>query len=86
MAGESVEIDENVPEDKRLQNKTWLQRFLTVVAGVMFNFIFAFIILFIVGLINGKPNDKTIISNVLENTSFLQPQHDGFGYDLLQYR
>ena len=68
MAGESVEVDENVPEDKRLQNKTWLQRFLTVVAGVMFNFIFAFIILFIVGLINGKPNDKTIISNVLENS------------------
>ena len=68
MAGESVEIDEKVPDDKRLQNKTWLQRFLTVVAGVMFNFIFAFIILFIVGLINGKPNDKTIISNVLENS------------------
>lgn len=64
MAGESVEIDENVPKEKRMQEKTWLQRFLTVIAGVMFNFIFAIIILFIVGLVNGKPNSRPIISEV----------------------
>lgn len=65
MAGESVEIDEKVPENRRMQSKTWLQRFLTVIAGVMFNFIFAIIILFIVGLVSGKPNSKNLVSEVL---------------------
>lgn len=65
MAGESVEEDENIPEEKRMQSKTWMQRFLTIVAGVMFNFIFAIIIFFIVGLINGVPQTKTIIGDVL---------------------
>lgn len=61
MAGESLEIDEKVPEEKRLQSKTWLQKFLTVVAGVMFNFIFAIIIFFVVGLFNGNPDMTPII-------------------------
>ena len=68
MAGESIEVDENVPEDKRMQSKTWLQRFLTVVAGVMFNFIFAILILFIVGLANGNPNNKPIVADVPMDT------------------
>lgn len=68
MAGESVEIDEKVEESKRMQSKTWIQRFLTVVAGVMFNFIFALIILFIVGLINGRPTDKALVSEVLSDS------------------
>ena len=68
MAGESVEIDEKVPENRRLQSKTWLQKFLTVVAGVMFNFIFAIIIFFIVGLVSGKPNNDPIIKDVSQDT------------------
>ena len=64
MAGEGVEDDEDVPNDKKLQNKTWMQRFLTIVAGVMFNFIFALIILIIIGFINGNPNNKPIVSQV----------------------
>ena len=68
MAGENIEIDEDVPKDKLLQSKTWGQKFMTIVAGVMFNFIFAFIILFIVGLINGNPNTKPIVSNVLDDS------------------
>lgn len=64
MAGEGVEDDEDVPKDKKLQNKTWMQRFLTIVAGVMFNFIFALIILIIIGFINGNPNNKPIVSQV----------------------
>ena len=68
MAGESVEIDEKVPENRRLQSKTWLQKFLTVVAGVMFNFIFAIIIFFIVGLVSGKPNNDPIIKDVSKDT------------------
>ena len=41
MAGEDIEVDKNIPKDKLLQSKTWLQRFLTMVAGVMFNFLLA---------------------------------------------
>ncbi len=64
MAGEGVEVDKNIPKDKNLQSKTWLQRFLTIVAGVMFNFIFALIILITIGFLNGNPNNKPIISQV----------------------
>ncbi|MBE6138274.1 MAG: RIP metalloprotease RseP [Firmicutes bacterium] len=64
MAGESVEVDENIPTEKRLQSKTWLQRFMTVIAGIMFNFILAIVTLFIVGLINGAPENKAIVSYV----------------------
>lgn len=77
MAGESVEVDDKVPENRRLQSKTWLQKFLTVVAGVMFNFIFAIIIFFIVGLVSGYPNNDPIIKEVSKDTpayvSGLQP-------------
>ena len=64
MAGEAVEDDETVPKDKKLQSKTWLQKFLTIVAGVMFNFIFAIVLLIIFGFINGNPNNKPIVSQV----------------------
>lgn len=55
MAGEEVEVDEKIPENKRLQSKTWMQRFLTMIAGVMFNFILGIVILIIIYLINGVP-------------------------------
>ena len=71
MAGEGVEDDEDVPKDKKLQSKTWLQRFLTIVAGVMFNFILALVILIFIGFINGNPNNKPIISQVpVESPSY----------------
>lgn len=72
MAGENVEIDKDIPKEKLLQSKTWLQRFWTIIAGVMFNFIFAIIILFIVGLINGNPNNKPIIGEInSDSTSYM---------------
>lgn len=69
MAGESIEEDENIPKEKRMQSKTWLQRFLTIVAGVMFNFIFAIIIFFIFGLIKGNNMYEVEINEVVENSS-----------------
>lgn len=63
MAGENVEVDTNIPKEKLLQSKSWKERFLTIVAGVMFNFLFAIIILFIVGLINGNPNNRPLIKS-----------------------
>ncbi|MEG0826562.1 MAG: RIP metalloprotease RseP [Bacilli bacterium] len=66
MAGEEVEIDKKIPENRRVQSKTWLQRFLTVIAGVMFNFILAIIIFTTIGLINGVPQNKPIVSGVVD--------------------
>lgn len=74
MAGEGLEEDEQIPEEKRMQSKTWTQRFLTVIAGIMFNFILALVLLFVVGLINGTPSGKPYISIVDEgiNSNLLE--------------
>ncbi len=61
MAGEDIEVDKNIPKDKLLQSKTWLQRFLTMVAGVMFNFLLAIVVLFIIALVKGVTLDATRI-------------------------
>ena len=70
MAGEDVEIDEKVPVEKRLQSKTWLQRFLVVIAGVMMNFILAFVLLFIYGIANGIDTNEAVIGSISEDSSF----------------
>lgn len=64
MAGESVEVDENIPKEQTMQAKTWFQRFMTVIAGIMFNFILAIVLLFIIGLVNGSPQNKAFVSYV----------------------
>lgn len=64
MAGEQIDDDDDVPKTKRLYNKTWSQRFMTIVAGVMFNFILAIVIFFIVGLFNGCPSKYAYISSL----------------------
>lgn len=64
MAGEDVEIDKNIPEEKQMYNKTWIERFLTIIAGVMFNFLLAIILLFVVALNTGAPQNKNYISEV----------------------
>lgn len=67
MAGEDLETnDDKVSADRQMCNKKWHERFLIIVAGVVFNFILAFILLFIVGLINGAPTNKPIIASVDE--------------------
>lgn len=65
MAGEDME-DENksIPKDKQLISKKWYQRFLTIAAGVIFNFLLAIILLFVVGLINGCPTSEAFIDSV----------------------
>lgn len=66
MAGEEVEVDENVPKEKRMQSKTWLQRFLIVVAGVTFNFLLAIVTFIIVAAFTGVPNNKPVVSGINE--------------------
>lgn len=64
MAGEEVEDDEDIPKDKKFGSKTFGQKFMTVIAGIMMNFILAIVLLFIVGLINGSPQNKAIVGPV----------------------
>ncbi|MDD3187489.1 MAG: RIP metalloprotease RseP [Bacilli bacterium] len=66
MAGEEVELDEKIPENKRLQSKTWMQRFLTVIAGVVFNFLLAIVLFIICAIVAGVPQDKVIISDIVK--------------------
>lgn len=63
MAGEEVEVDESIPEEKRLQSKKWYERLLIMVAGVMNNFLLAIVILFIVGLVQGVTLDSRFVAN-----------------------
>lgn len=52
MAGEEIDVDEDIPEEKRLTSKPAFQRFMIMVAGVMMNFLFAIVLLFFIGLFN----------------------------------
>ncbi len=64
LAGESNIEDEKVPKGSKLQDKTWFQKFMTVIGGVLFNFIFAVIIFFIIGLFNGNPVNNPTVGEV----------------------
>lgn len=70
MAGEDLEADKKseIPKEKQMQNKKWYQRFLTIIAGVMFNFILAIVLLFIIALMNGAPSLGTKIGEVSSNS------------------
>ena len=66
MAGEGVEEDSNMPREKTLQSKTWIQRFLTIVAGALFNYLLAILIFFVIALFNGSVSNETIVNYVDE--------------------
>ncbi len=83
MAGEEVEPDENIPENKRMQSKTWLQRISITIAGILFNFLLAIVLIFIVGLINGAATKQTYITSLQESSNaYKAGLRDG--YQILQ--
>ncbi len=67
MAGEAVEVDEKIPVNRRLQSKSWGQRFMTIIAGIMNNFILAIVIFFIIALIAGAPKSNAYINYLDED-------------------
>ena len=67
MAGEEIEEDRSVPENRRLQAKGWVDRFLTIIAGVMFNFILTIVLFFMIALFMGAPELKPYIDKIEEN-------------------
>lgn len=61
MAGEVSEDDKKIPKEKFMCNKTGLQRFLILVAGVTMNFLLALVLLFVSALIWGSSGIKPIV-------------------------
>lgn len=68
MAGESIEEDDDIPASRRLQSKTWLQRFTTIIAGITMNFILAIFVFFIVGLVVGSPDKRAYVDYIDKDT------------------
>ncbi|MBR3229538.1 MAG: RIP metalloprotease RseP [Bacilli bacterium] len=64
MAGEEVEDDPDVPKDKKFSTKTFGQKFMTVIAGIMNNFLLAIILLFFLALFNGASQNKPIVGEI----------------------
>ena len=64
MAGEDLEADASIPAEKQMCNKPLFQRFMTIIAGVLFNFLLAIILLFVVALFNGAPTSKPYIDTL----------------------
>lgn len=65
MAGEDLATkDDKISDDKQMCNKKWHEKFLIIIAGIMFNFILAIILLFVVGLVAGAPTNKPIIKEI----------------------
>ena len=69
MAGEEVELDKNIPDENRMQSKSFIQRFLIMIAGALNNFILGIVIIFIMSLIYGSYTNKPYIENVEKNSS-----------------
>lgn len=68
IAGEDT-LDENIPKDRQMCNKSFIQRFLILFAGAFNNFVFAFIILFVSALIYGATITKPYIGQILEGSA-----------------
>ena len=69
MAGESIDLDPDVPKKKHLQYKTWWQRFSIMFAGVLFNYLLAIVCFTIVALKVGAPTNVPYIQGVSEGYS-----------------
>lgn len=64
MAGEEIDDDEKIPKNKKMYNKTFSQKLLIVLAGIMFNFLLAIVLLFFIALFNGAPTNESIVGTV----------------------
>lgn len=69
MAGEVYEDDKKIKKEKFMCNKTWYQRLIILVAGVVNNFILALVILFVIALFWGATSTKPVIGTILEDSA-----------------
>ena len=67
IAGEDTVTDDKIPANRQMCNKSFIQRFMILFAGIFNNFVFAFVLLFISALIYGAISTKPVIGTVLED-------------------
>lgn len=65
---ENSELERIAPLSGRFETKSVWQRFLTLFAGPLFNFLLAFVLFTILFYIQGKPVDEPIVGTVVEDT------------------
>ena len=66
LAGEEVDDDKKIKKDRKLYNKSFIQRFLIMFAGAMNNFILCFVLLLVSAFIYGSISQKPVVSSVNE--------------------
>lgn len=66
LAGEEVDDDTKVAKDRKLYNKSFIQRFLIMFAGAMNNFILCFVLLLVSAFIYGSVSQTPVVSSVNE--------------------
>ena len=66
LAGEEVEDDEKIKQDRKLYNKNFFQRFMIMFAGAMNNFILCFLMLLISAFIYGSISQIPVVNSVSE--------------------
>jgi len=66
LAGEEVDDDKKIKKDRKLYNKSFIQRFLIMFAGAMNNFILCFVLLLVSAFIYGSVSQKPVVSSVSE--------------------
>ncbi|WP_166626509.1 RIP metalloprotease RseP [Jeotgalicoccus sp. S0W5] len=65
---EDAELERIAPLSGRFESKSVWQRFLTLFAGPLFNFLLAFFLFTILFYIQGKASDEPIVGQVVEDT------------------
>lgn len=66
LAGEEIEDDKKIPKSKKLQSKTFKQRFLVMVAGSSFNFLLSIVVLLLVGILYGATEASPYVGPLRE--------------------
>ncbi len=69
MAGEDESVDNDnkaikINDNERLYNKSFIQKFMVMIAGAMNNFILGIVLLFIMGLIYGTSTASTTLNDI----------------------
>jgi len=65
MAGEGIELEEEVPKERFVTEASFLNKFLIFFMGAGFNFLLAIILMFVINLSQGVPSDKAIIGDLV---------------------
>lgn len=61
-----------IRKDQVLENKTFIQRFLVLIMGILFNFVLTIVLLFLNGLIYGSPVTTPIVGEVVKESAIYE--------------